>query len=143
MTQAETVLLNGRIFCGLAEGFVEALAIGDGKVLAAGPAAEIAALQGDATKVVDLAGRVAIPGLNDAHMHLLPLGLAMSEVNMRPEEGVNSIDEVLRRIAAAVKGKKPGEWVTGRGYDHKELAEARPPTAEEPDRGAPDTPVYI
>ena len=38
MTQAETVLLNGRIFCGLAEGFVEALAIGDGKVLAAGSA---------------------------------------------------------------------------------------------------------
>src|SRR6478736_2553763 len=107
MTQAETVLLNGRIFCGLAEGFVEALAIAEGKVLAAGTAAEIAALRGPATKVVDLAGRVAIPGLNDAHMHLLPLGLAMSEVNLRPEEGVNSIDEVLRRIAVAVKGKKP------------------------------------
>ena len=143
MTQAETVLLNGRIFCGLAEGFVEALAIGGGKVLAAGSAAEIVALQGPATRVVDLAGRVAIPGLNDAHMHLLPLGLAMSEVNLRPEEGVNSIDEVLRRIAAAVKGKKPGEWVTGRGYDHNELAEARHPTAEELDRVAPDNPVYI
>ena len=75
MTQADTVLLNGRIFCGLAEGFVEALAIRDGKVLAAGPAAEIAALQGPGTKRVDLAGRLAIPGLNDAHMHLLPLGL--------------------------------------------------------------------
>ena len=43
MTYADTVLLNGRIFCGLAEGFVEALAIGDGKVLAAGSATEIAA----------------------------------------------------------------------------------------------------
>lgn len=84
MTQAETVLLNGRIFCGLAEGFVEALAIGGGKVLAAGPAADVATLQGPATQVIDLAGRVAIPGLNDAHMHLLPLGLAMSEVNLRP-----------------------------------------------------------
>src|SRR6218665_1284221 len=138
MTQAETVLLNGRIFCGLAEGFVEALAIGGGKVLAAGSAAEIAALQGPATKIFALAGRVAVPGLIDAHMHLLPLGLAMGEVNLRPEEGVNSIDEILRRIAAAVKGKKPGEWVTGRGYDHNELAEARHPTAEELDRVAPD-----
>ncbi|MBN9453056.1 MAG: amidohydrolase [Bosea sp.] len=143
MTHAETVLLNGRIFCGLAEGFVEALAIRDGKVLAAGTAIEIAALQGPVTKVVDLAGRVAIPGLNDAHMHLLPLGLAMSEVNLRPEEGVNSIDEILRRVAAAVKGRKPGEWVIGRGYDHNELAEARHPTAEELDRVSPDNPVYI
>lgn len=143
MTQADTVLLNGRIFCGLAEGFVEALAIAGGEVLAAGTAAEIAALQGSGTKIVDLAGRVAIPGLNDAHMHLLPLGLGMSEVNLRPEEGVRSIDEILRRIALAAKGKKPGEWVFGRGYDHNELAEGRHPTAEELDRVAPDNPVYI
>ncbi|MGX5735428.1 amidohydrolase [Bosea thiooxidans] len=143
MTQADTVLLNGRIFCGLTEGFVEALAIGGGKVLAAGTAAEIAALQGPGTKIVDLAGRVAVPGLNDAHMHLLPLGLGMSEVNLRPEEGVRSIDEILRRIALAAKGKKPGEWVFGRGYDHNELAEGRHPTAEELDRVAPDNPVYI
>ncbi len=143
MTKADTVLLNGRIFCGLAEGFVEALAISDGKVLAAGPAAEIAALQGPGTKIVDLAGRGAIPGLNDAHMHLLPLGLGMSEVNLRPEEGVRGVDEILRRIAVAAKGKKPGEWVFGRGYDHNELAEGRHPTAEELDRVAPDNPVYI
>lgn len=143
MTQADTVLLNGRIFCGLTEGFAEALAIARGKVLAAGSAAEIAALQGPGTKIVDLAGRVAIPGLNDAHMHLLPLGLAMNEVNLRPEEGVNGIDEILRRVAAAAKGRKPGEWVIGRGYDHNELAERRHPTAEELDRAAPDNPVYI
>lgn len=110
MTQAETVLLNGRIFCGLAEGFAEALAIGDGKVLAAGSAAEIAALQGAGTKIVDLAGRIAIPGLNDAHMHLLPLGLAMSEVNLRPEEGVNSIDEILRRVAVAAMYLLSSNW---------------------------------
>lgn len=143
MTHADTILLNGRIFCGLAEGFAEALAIGDGKVLAAGSADAVTALRGPATRIVDLAGRVAVPGLNDAHMHLLPLGLGMSEVNLRPEEGVRSIDEILRRIAAAAKGKKPGEWVLGRGYDHNELAEGRHPTVEELDRVAPDNPVYI
>lgn len=143
MTQADTVLLNGRIFCGLAEGFVEALAIRDGKVLAIGTSAEITALQGSGTTVVDLAGRAAIPGLNDAHMHLLPLGLGMSEVNLRPEEGVTSIDVILRRIAAAAKDRKAGEWVLGRGYDHNELVEGRHPTADELDRVAPDNPVYI
>lgn len=143
MTQADTVLFNGRIFCGLAEGCVEALAILDGKVLAAGTAAEMADLQGPGTRRVDLAGRLAIPGLNDAHMHLLPLGLGMSEVNLRPEEGVRSVKEILRRIRAAAKGKKPGEWVFGRGYDHNELVEGRHPAAEELDRVAPDNPVYI
>lgn len=143
MTQADTVLLNGRIFCGLVEGFAPALAIKDGKVLATGSQADIDALQGPDTEVVDLAGRVAIPGLNDAHMHLLPLGLGMSEVNLRPEQGVNSIGEILRRIAAAAKGRQPGEWVVGHGYDHNELAEGRHPTVDELDRVSPDNPVYI
>lgn len=143
MIQADTVLLNGRIFCGLAEGFVEALAVRDGKVLAAGSAEEISSLRGAGTRVIDLAGRVAIPGLNDAHMHLLPLGVSMNEINLRPEEGVRSIDEVLRRVAAVARTKKPGEWVLGRGYDHNELAEGRHPTADELDRVAPDNPVYI
>ena len=61
MTQAETVLLNGRIFCGLAEGFVEALAIGDGKVLAAGSAAEIAAFEsGEAGNLVRQSTRASL-----------------------------------------------------------------------------------
>lgn len=143
MIQADTVLLNGRIFCGLAEGFVEALAVKDGKVLAAGSADEIARLRAEGTRVIDLAGRVAIPGLNDAHMHLLPLGVSMNEINLRPEEGVRSIDEVLRRVAAVARTKKPGEWVLGRGYDHNELTEGRHPTADELDQVAPDNPVYI
>ncbi len=143
MIQADTVLLNGRIFCGLAEGFVEALAVRDGTVLAAGSAEEISSLRGAGTRVIDLAGRVAIPGLNDAHMHLLPLGVSMNEINLRPEEGVRSIDEVLRRVATVARTKKPGEWVLGRGYDHNELAEGRHPTAAELDQVAPDNPVYI
>lgn len=143
MIQADAVLLNGRIFCGLAEGFVEALAVKDGKVLATGSTEEIANLRGAGTRVIDLAGRVAIPGLNDAHMHLLPLGVSMNEINLRPEEGVRSIDEVLRRVATVARTKRPGEWVLGRGYDHNELAEGRHPTADELDRVAPDNPVYI
>lgn len=143
MSNADIIISGGRIFSGLAEGFVTALAIGDGRVLAAGKEADIAALRGPQTRMVDLAGRVAIPGLNDAHMHLLPVGIAMTEVNLRVEEGVRSIDEILRRLAEEAKNKRPGEWIVGRGYDHNELAERRHPTIEELDRIAPDNPVYI
>ncbi|WP_185983773.1 amidohydrolase [Aureimonas mangrovi] len=143
MSQADLILSGGPIFCGLAEGFAEALAVKDGRVLAVGTAEEIAALGGPTTAHVDLAGRAAMPGLNDAHMHLLPFGLGLSEINLRPETGARSIDEVLRRVAEAAKGKAPGEWVLGRGYDHNELAEKRHPTAEELDRAAPNNPVSI
>ncbi len=143
MSQADIIISGGRVFTGLAEGFVEALAIGNGRVLAAGTVTDIDALRGPQTRVIDLAGRVAIPGLNDAHMHLLPVGIAMTEVNLRVEEGVRSVGEILRRLADAVKTKQPGEWVTGRGYDHNELAEGRHPTIEELDRIAPNNPVYI
>jgi predicted amidohydrolase YtcJ len=143
MVKADVVFSGGRIFCGLNEGFVDALAVADGKVLAVGSRQEIDALRGPDTQSVDLAGRVAIPGLNDAHMHLLPLGLGMLDVNLRPETGARSMDEVLRRLAEAVKGREPGQWVFGRGYDHNELAEGRHPTIEELDRIAPDHPVFV
>lgn len=143
MDKADLILTNGRIFCGLHDGFAEAIAVANGRVLATGKASDIANLAGAGTKTIDLGGRLATPGLNDAHMHLLPYGLYMAEINLRPETGANSIDEILRRIAEKAKTAKPGEWIMGRGYDHFELTEKRHPTAEELDRVAPRNPVYI
>lgn len=143
MKQADLVLSGGRIFCGLEQGFTEALGIADGKILAAGTVAEIEALTGEHTRRVDLAGRVAVPGLNDAHMHMLMLGIAMDEINLRPESGVHSLGEIFTRIANEVALKPAGEWVRGGGYDHFELSEQRHPTIEELDAIAPNHPVYI
>ncbi|MEZ0221110.1 MAG: amidohydrolase, partial [Tardiphaga sp.] len=143
MEKPSLILTGGRVFCGLNEGFVEAIAIASGRVLATGSAQTIAELAGPDTRIIELAGRTAIPGLNDAHMHLLPLGLTMTEINLRPETGANSIGEILRRVAEKAKTAKPGEWINGRGYDHYELAEKRHPTAEELDQVAPNNPVYL
>lgn len=143
MEKPSLILTGGRVFCGLNEGFVEAIAIASGRVLATGSAQTIAELAGPDTRIVELAGRTAIPGLNDAHMHLLPLGLTMTEINLRPETGANSIGEILRRVAEKAKTAKPGEWINGRGYDHYEFAEKRHPTAEELDQVAPNNPVYL
>ena len=67
----DLILGGGRIFRGLYEGFAEACAIRNGRVLAVGTRAEMDAAMPDARRV-DLAGRVAIPAFNEAHMHLLP-----------------------------------------------------------------------
>ncbi|WP_137123763.1 amidohydrolase [Roseomonas sp. HF4] len=137
---ADILLSGGRIFRGLAHGFVDALAVRDGRVVALGADALDAA--GPGTRRIDLAGRVAIPAFNEAHMHLLPYGLGLSQVNLRAEE-VRTLDEVLRRIGVAAQAAPKGAWVLGRGYDHAELDVGRHPLAAELDRAAPDNPVAI
>mgnify|MGYP001766192964 CR=1 FL=1 len=141
--KAEIILTGGRVFKGLAEGFAEAVAIGGGRILAAASAAEVEALRGPDTRVIALEGRAVVPGFNDAHLHLLNLGRAMAELNLRTESGVDSVAEILARVAEAARGAKPGTWIKGRGYDHDQLAERRHPSIEELDRAAPDNPVYL
>ncbi len=137
---ADVVIEGGRVFRGLAGGFTDAVALKGGRVLALGDDARAAA--GAGTRRVDLAGRVAIPAFNEAHMHLLPYGLGLSQVNLRAEE-VRTLDEVLKRIGDAAKAAPKGQWVLGRGYDHAELDVGRHPLASELDRAAPDNPVAI
>jgi hypothetical protein len=142
VTAAPLLIAGGRIFRGLAGGFAEALLIADGKVAAVGAAGDVEALAPPGTQRLDLGGRVAIPAFNEAHMHLLPYGLGLSQVNLRAEE-VTTLDEVLRRIGAAAAAAPRGAWVLGRGYDHGALDVGRHPTAAELDAAAPDNPVFI
>lgn len=137
---ADLLIAGGRVFRGLAQGFTDAVAVKDGRVVALG--ADALAAAGAGTRRVDLAGRVAIPALNEAHMHLLAYGLGLSQVNLRAEE-VRTLDEVLRRIRTAAQAAPKGAWVLGRGYDHGELDVQRQPTAQELDSAAPDNPVFI
>ncbi|MFC3125656.1 amidohydrolase [Pseudoroseomonas globiformis] len=139
---ADLLITGGRIFRGLAGGFAEALAVKDGRIVAVGADAEVAEAAGAATRRVDLGGRVAIPALNEAHMHLLPYGLGLRQVNLRAEE-VRTLDEVLNRLKAAARNTPKGEWILGRGYDHGELDIRRHPLASEIDAAVPDHPVLI
>ena len=140
---SEPLLLSGgRVFRGLAGGFADAVLIVDGRVAAVGAVDEVEAAAPAGVRRVDLGGRVAIPAFNEAHMHLLPYGLGLSQVNLRAEQ-VTTLDEVLRRVGEAAKQAPKGAWVLGRGYDHGALDVGRHPTAAELDSVSPDNPVYI
>lgn len=142
MTGYADALIEGRIFRGLREGFAEALAIAGGRVVACGSRGAVRALAGSGTRRVELDGRVAVPAFNDAHQHLLPLGLAMTQVNLRPER-VRTLDALLAAIRDAATRTPRGQWVQGRGYDHAELDIGRHPTAAELTAAAPDHPVFV
>lgn len=142
MGYADMIISGGRIFRGLAEGCAEALAIHDGRIVAAGARHAVEAMGHAGTRRIDLAGRLAVPAFNDSHQHLLPLGLTMQQVNLRAEQ-VTTLDQLLSRIRRAAAAAPKGEWILGRGYDHGALDVARHPTAEELQAAAPNNPVFI
>ncbi len=142
LVAADLVVLNGRIWCGIDRPIVTALALWSGKILAVGRDDEVTALIGVNTKVIDLCGRFAMPGLNDAHMHLIPYGTAMSEVDLRPKSAP-TLDALLSAVKTRADVTPKGDWVVGRGYDHFKLDTGRHPYREELDQAAPDHPVYI
>lgn len=140
--QADIVLRNGPIWCGREEGVVEALAIFRDKVLAAGSDAEIKPLIGPKTRVIDLKGRLATPGLNDSHLHLVSLGMTMGWVDSKPD-AAPTLEALLGAISARAATSKPGEWILSRGYDQTKLDTGRHPYREELDRAAPNNPVML
>lgn len=139
---ADLILSGGKIWLGQGRGFAEAIAIEDGKVKATGSTDDITRLQTPDTQMIDLAGRLATPGLNDAHMHLLPYGTSMSEVDLRPSVAP-TMDALKKALGARARVTPKGEWITGRGYDHFAFDEKRHPHREELDAVCPDHPVYI
>jgi len=139
---AETVLRNGTVWCGRQEGTAEAVALWGGRVLATGSDADLAPLIGPGTKVVDLRGRLATPGLIDAHLHLLPYGLTMLEVDARPKSAP-TLQALLALIKARAEALGPGQWVLARGYEESKLDVKRHPWREELDAAAPNNPVHL
>ncbi len=140
--KADLVLKNGRVFLGLDRGFAQGLAVFRDRVLASGGDGELAGLVGPGTRVIDLRGRLAVPGFNDAHQHLMALGFGMIEVDLRGSE-VKTIAELLERVRQRAAAAKPGEWILGGRYDHFQLDVKRHPLREELDIAAPNNPVYL
>jgi len=140
-TPADLIVTNARIYTvDEARPSAQALAVKDGKFLFAGSEREVMALRGTATKVVDANGRTIIPGMVDAHAHLLGLGEALQQVDLT---GTRSYDEVVARVVAAAKGQPAGKWIVGRGWDQNDWADTRFPTHDALSRALPNNPVYL
>ncbi len=114
-------------------GWVEAVAVADGRVLAAGTNAEIEALAVAATRRIVLPpDAIAIPGLTDAHLHLVEAALARARVDLHD---AISIDDAIDRVArAAAAHTDPDGWIEGAGWDADRFG--RWPTADDLERAA-------
>jgi predicted amidohydrolase YtcJ len=138
---ADLIVTNARIYTSdVTRPRVTALAVRGGRIVFVGNNAGAEALAGSRTERMDLAGKTVIPGMVDAHTHLLGLGQALRTVDL---VGTRSYDEVVARVAARARTARPGEWIRGRGWDQNDWADTRFPTHEALSRAVPDNPVYL
>lgn len=117
-----------------------AVAIKDGRIVGVGLDDEMRALAGMGTTEESLDGKVVIPGIVDAHNHLLFTGFLLQDIQLYD---CRSIGEVVERVRVAVEAAKPGEWVVGRGWDESLLAEGRFPSRHDLDPVSPNNPVLL
>ena len=95
---------------------VSAIAIARGNILSIGSDAEVLAIKGTDTKLVDLHGAFAMPGFNDAHVHLYSAGAQRTlSVDL---DHVPSLTEMQSRIRSYAANARPGTWIKGAGWDH-------------------------
>ena len=118
----------------------EAMAVSDGVIVAIGDVGEVDRYRGPGTTVLDLEGRAVVPGLIDAHAHVMNLGLFLRTVDLI---GTRGIEEIAARVREAAAGRPAGEWIMGRGWDQNDWAVQEFPTSATLDSAASDHPVWL
>lgn len=117
----------------------EAVVIAGGEITFVGSTREALERQGEATRVVDLAGATVIPGLVDSHTHVFGLGAGLQKVNL---VDVDTEEEAIALVAERAKSVPKGEWILGRGWDEGAWAN-RYPDKTLLSEAVPDHPVFL
>jgi len=99
-----------------AQPLAEAVALQCDRIVAVGTNAEIRALAGRDTRVIDAGQGSVVPGFNDAHVHFLAGGFSLANVNLRQ---ATSTQDMARRLAEYVSRVPSGRWVLGGDWDHE------------------------
>jgi predicted amidohydrolase YtcJ len=135
-----TLLTNARIYTmDPTHPQAEALAWQGERIIAVGSRDAVAERADTATTVIDAGGRTVIPGLIDSHIHFTWYAAGLRRVNL---EGVDRLDEALRRVGERAAGQAPGTWVPGHGWDNNRWG-TDVPTRADLDRVAPGHPVLL
>jgi predicted amidohydrolase YtcJ len=140
---ATTLYLHGRIYTNdPTRPWASAMAVRDGKVVCIGDlsAVMLDCSTGENPETVQLNNHFVMPGFNDAHVHLG--GAAVDKLSVQLN-GVTSIEQLQKRVAASVAQHKEGDWITGSGWDQTLWTDKGFPTRQQLDVVSPNNPVYL
>jgi predicted amidohydrolase YtcJ len=118
----------------------EAVAVLGNRIAAVGSTAEIRALAGTGTRMIDAGGKLVLPGFNDAHVHFLMGGFSLANVGLRDAQ---SPQEMAKRLSEYARKLPKGRWILGGDWDHERWPDAPLPTKDMIDAATPDNPVWV
>ncbi|MEL6534678.1 MAG: amidohydrolase family protein [Bacteroidota bacterium] len=123
----------------------QAVAVRGGRIIYVGDDAGAETFVGEGTETMDLQGKTMSPGLIESHAHIMGVGINRIQLDLL---GVQSWEEVVRRVQEAAESSAPGEWIVGRGW-HQDKWDSLPrmvegfPTHHDLTQAAPNNPVYL
>ena len=137
---AALILRHGSVYTmDAARSWVESVAVADGRIIYAGPDAGTSGLAGPSTKIIDLGGRMVLPGFHDSHVHLMEGGVDMGLCNLKDVATPEAVIAEIRKYAEAHTHQP---WVTGAGWDLP-VFPGGIPRKEELDEAVSDRPAYM
>ena len=137
---ADLVLKNGAIYTAdAARSWADAVAIKGGKIIYVGPDAGVQPYVSPTTRVIDLQGKMLLPGFTDSHVHPVSSGMQLNDCVLNNISSVSGVLEAVKQCKVNLKGKK---WLVGAGWDLPLFANANP-TKNLLDQIAPDVPVFL
>src|SRR4029453_11142729 len=139
--KGDLVLRNGVFYTVSTAGKVQGTLVArNGRIAYLGPDAGAAQFQKKGSKVIDLNGRTAVPGLIDAHSHLLNLGTFLTSANLK---GSASEQEMIERTQEAARELPGDTWILGRGWDQNRWPGQSFPDNTMLSRAFADRPVWL
>lgn len=137
---ADVVFTNGKIrTVDKSKPTAEAVAVVNGRILAVGSNADIKAHVGKSTRVIDLSGKLMLPGFIDNHTHFSSGGFQLQSVDLRYAKNEQEFAQLVKRRAE----EHPSRWITGGDWDHDNWPAGDLPTKELIDPFTTNTPVFV
>jgi predicted amidohydrolase YtcJ len=138
--RADLVLKNGAVYTmNAVRNWVEAVAVTDGRIVYAGNDSGVKQFVGAQTRVIDLQGKMVLPGFHDSHVHPISGGIELGECNLNEAKTEEEIIDLVRRFA---ESHKTAKWVRGGGWQLPVFTDANPHKSLL-DKIVSDRPVYL
>ena len=136
----KTAFVNGKVYTVNEEQpYAEAVLVDGNKIAFVGSNDDVKKLTDDNTTVIDLNGKLMLPGFIDSHLHFTSGGYYLLGINLRPAKSKEEFVQILKKY---VEGRE-GRWVTGGRWDHESWKVKELPTKELIDSITPNTPVFV
>ncbi len=142
----DIAFINGKVITvDKNDSIAEAVGVKGNKIVFVGSTEDLKKIIDEKTKVIDLAGRTLMPGINDSHYHPILNGMISAEIDSAMIDTglsrVKNIPQLLAVLKEVVDSKEPGKWVSSMGYEATKLEEQRYPTLAELDAIGPNNPI--